>query len=76
MLVLDNSQSVLKYSQFAVESMLGGIDLKPIFEEQFCFLGGSAHLLNVLGDSGFPVIYWMDGTRNDASKWIGIRHGT
>jgi len=41
-LILDNSQSVLQYSQFAVESMLGGIDLKPILEEQSCFLGGSA----------------------------------
>jgi hypothetical protein len=40
-LVLDDSQIVLKWSQFAVESMLGVIDLEPILEDQFCFLDGS-----------------------------------
>jgi len=124
-LVLGDLQFVLKHSQFAMESMLGVIDLEPILEDQFCFLGGRAQfrmlidvagsqdgtgqalqgvlqfrnplhdlgrgrlrldvgiecdfafdLLNVLGDGGFAVIFWMDDLRNDAGQWIGIRHGT
>jgi hypothetical protein len=39
-LVLDDSQVVLKYSQFTVESMLGVVNLQPILEDQLCFLGG------------------------------------
>src|SRR5260370_3061077 len=40
-LVPNYSQFVLNYSQFAAESMLGVIDLEPVLEDQFCFLGGS-----------------------------------
>jgi hypothetical protein len=40
---------VLEYSQFAVESMLGIIDLEPILEDQFCFLGGSAQFRTPAG---------------------------
>ena len=125
LLVLDDSQIVVKWSQFAVKSMLGVIDLETVLEDQFCFLGGSAQFrmlidiagsqdgagqplqrvfqfgdalhdvggrslrldvaiecdlafdfLDVLGDGGFAVLYFMDGPRNDACQWIGGRHGT
>jgi hypothetical protein len=33
-------------------------------------------LLNVLGDGGFAVVFWMNDARNDACQWIGIRHAT
>jgi hypothetical protein len=104
--------------------MLGVIDLEPILEDQFCFLGGGPQfrmsidvpgrqdgighapqavlqfsdalhdlgrgrlrldvgiecdftldLLNVFGDGGFAVVYWMDDPRKDTCQWTGIRHG-
>lgn len=37
--------------------------------------GFALDLLNVLGDSRFAVVYWMDDLGNDACQWTGIRHG-
>ena len=124
-LILDDSQVVLEYSQFALEAMLGVLYFEAILEDQFCFFGGSAQfrmlidvaggqgggshalqavfqlgdalydlgrgrlrldvaierdfafdLLNVLGDSSFAVVLWMNDSRNNACQWIGICHGT
>ena len=41
-LVFEDSQFVLQYSQFAVESMLAFVDFEAILEEQFGLLSGGA----------------------------------
>jgi len=38
------SQIILKCAQFAMEAMLGVIDLEPILENELRFLGGSAQI--------------------------------
>jgi hypothetical protein len=64
-------QAVLQFSDSLHDLGRGRLRLDVAIECDFAL-----DLLNVLGDSGFAVVYWMDDLRNDASQWIGIRHGT
>src|SRR5438552_12192044 len=64
-------QAILQFSDPLHNFGRGRLRLNVGIECDFAF-----DLLNVLGNSGFAVVHWMDDLRNDACQWIGIRHET
>ena len=60
-LILEDSQFVRQYPQFAAESMLACVDFEPILEDQFGLLSGG---------SQFRIIVDVDGSQNGTGQTL------